>query len=160
MIVVSDTSPITNLIKLNKLNLLLQLYKIVLIPEQVYEELIAVSGFKNILELNEWIVVKTISDQDSFFKLKQKVDYGEAAAIILAKESGADLLLMDDLSGRIEARKEGLKIIGLIGVLIQAKQKGLIQNLKDVLVELMSEEIRFRVSEQLFEEALKSVGEV
>lgn len=160
MIVVSDTSPVANLIKLNKLNLLRILYKIVLIPEQVYEELFIVSSFKNVLELNEWIIVKPILDQKSFLKLRQRIDYGEAAAIVLAKESGADLLLMDDLAGRTEARKEGLKIIGLIGLLIQAKQKELIKNLNTVLVELMSDEIKFRLSDQLFEEALKSVGEL
>ena len=83
---------------------------------------------------------------------------GEAEAIALALELPADLLLMDERLGRIEAARFGLQFIGTLGVLIAAKSRGHLREVKPVLDELMSN-AGFRVSEALRVRFLKESGE-
>lgn len=57
----------------------------------------------------------------------EEIDEGERAAISLAIELGADLLLIDDLDGRRAATERGLKITGVVGILLEASERGLIE---------------------------------
>jgi len=70
--------------------------------------------------------------------LKENLDKGEAETIALSIEISADLLLMDEKLGRKIAEEKGIKISGTIGVLLKAKKKGIIQEVKPLIYELIA----------------------
>lgn len=131
MIVISDTSAITNLAAIEYLQLLPQLYGKVMIPEAVYRELteieLLVPGTVE-AETALWINVRQVIDRAVVERLQSEVrlDPGESEAIALALELNADLLLIDERRGRAEANRLGVRITGLLGILVEAKQKNLI----------------------------------
>jgi hypothetical protein len=90
--------------------------------------------------------------------LQTKLDAGEAEAIALASELGASLLLMDESDGRNEARSLGLTVTGTLGVLLRAKQTGVLAALKPVLDTLIQQHC-FRLGRALYEQALRQAGE-
>jgi hypothetical protein len=128
LIVVSDTSPILNLALIDRLELLVSLYGEALVPPAVYEELTRTYAAEPVIntDLCSWLVVAAPKDQARAGELRGTLDPGEAEAIVLAFERRADLLLMDERRGRQMATGLGLRVTGLIGVLAEAKQAGLI----------------------------------
>lgn len=160
--VISDTSPITSLAAISRLNLLQQLYGSIIIPEAVYRELTGVGtpvpGTVEVQTL-DWIQMGRVANHTLVTELRsQQLDEGESEAIALAIELNAELLLIDERLGRIEANRRGLRITGLLGVLIEAKNKGLIPAVKPVLDSVI-EIAQFRVSQTLYERALLIAGE-
>ena len=95
----------------------------VIIPEAVYKELIVEHS-----SLPEFITVESIRDKKHGEELKKVLDEGEAEAIVLAKEKQADLLLIDEKKGRSIAEREGIPIVGLMGVLVAAVKQGLLRS--------------------------------
>lgn len=91
-------------------------------------------------------------------KSEENIDLGEAEAIALALELKAGLLLMDERRGRLVATSYGLQVTGLLGVLIQGKQNGLIKSVKP-LVDQLIKQADFRVSDQLYMTILDITGE-
>lgn len=158
MLVVSDTSAITNLIQLNQLHLLKKLYSEVLIPIKVFEELSIYENQGAILDNQEWIEVRSVKDKKLVKILETHLDSGEAEAIVLAKELQVDLLIIDERKGRIIAEEYGLKIIGLLGILILSKKNGYIESLKPILDQL-NNKIGFRIKKNLYDRILSEVGE-
>lgn len=152
MIVVSDTSALSSLIDIDQIALLWKLYDEVIIPVGVRDELL-----KRHTPVPSGIVVRTCSDVPAVRQLAVHLGPGEAEAIILAKEIKANLLLIDERKGRAFASREGLPIIGVLGVLAAAKQKGLIPSLASVLDELIG--TGFFVSPDLRRSILNRVGE-
>lgn len=111
MIVVSDTSPVLNLARIGRLDLLPSLYHQVLIPSAVYEELIrSKSDLPPAIDLasQPWLTVATANDQKRVQELRGYLDPGEAEAIVLAIELRADLLLVDERRARRVASAAGL----------------------------------------------------
>ncbi len=159
MIIVSDKSPITNLIQIGKLDLLRVLYQKIVIPSEVFSELAYLENQKTILEKEYWIEPRQCSDKSLMPELLTKVDKGEAEAISLALELKADFILIDEQTGRNVAEEYGLKITGILGVLVQAKQKMLISEVR-FYMEQLREEAGFRIHPCLFEQILKMVGEL
>ena len=162
MIVVSDTSPILNLARIRRLDLLASLYAQVLIPTAVRAELTTLKDqFSQTvaMALDSWLVTETPTDQALVRELRSRLDAGEAEAIVLALERKATLLLVDEKLGRVAAKTFGLRITGLLGVLVDAKRSRLIEQVKPVLDELISE-ARFWVSPELYREVLTTVGEI
>lgn len=158
MIVISDTSVITNLIQLNELSLLPHLFEKIIIPTRVYEELGKLPSQIDHIEKLEWIEVREISDADLFRRLLESLDEGESASIVLALELKADLLLIDEKKGRKIATDLGISITGLLGVLVEAKELGFIESVKPILDKLIYE-IGFRVNPKLYQEILKRTNE-
>lgn len=153
MIVVSDTSVITSLIRVGRERLLQQLHGVVLIPEAVRQELMrAHSRIPKFLEIRQAV------DRRFVARLEVELDLGEAEAIVLAKEAKADLLLIDEKLGRQIALREGLRVAGLLGVIIEAKQRGLIDSVRE-LVDRLESAAGFRVSDAVREEAFRLAGE-
>lgn len=161
MIVISNTSPITSLAAINQLHLLQQLYGSIIIPEAVYRELTdldnPVPGTSEV-QTYDWIEMRQVENKSLVTPLIQSVDEGEAEAIALAMELHAELLLIDDLDARIQATRLGLDFTGLLGVLIEAKNQGLIPAVKPVLNELIAI-ASFRVGQALYHRVLQIVGE-
>lgn len=158
MLIISDTSPLTNLIRIKELDLLKLLYTEVVIPEKVQDELLNYENQKDEIDKRDWIIVKKVSNSEEVKKLEAELDTGEAEAIVLAKELEADLIIIDERKGRKIAEENGLKIIGLLGVLIQAKRMGYVKELKSLLNELI-DNVGFRVSQELYNRILKEVNE-
>jgi hypothetical protein len=131
VIVISDTSAITNLAAIQHLQLLPQLYNQVTVPEAVYRELVDIQPpVPGTLEAQTatWLEARQVIDREIMKRLQEEVrlDPGEAEAISLALELDADLLLIDERHGRAEANRLGIKITGLLGILVEAKRKNLI----------------------------------
>ena len=132
MIVVSDAGPLIYLAGAGQLDLLRRLYVEVVVPRIVFEEVtIAGAGLTGAAEVAaaSWLQVV---DRDADPALSARLDPGEAAAIPLALELGA-VLLVDDGEARIVATEFGLSVIGSLGVLLAAKRAGHLEELAPVL---------------------------
>ena len=160
MIVVSDSTILIGLAKIEKIALLRSLFQTVYIPEAVFREVTEAGaqrpGAPEVRE-SEWIITKAVFDHTQVNLLLTSLERGEAEVLVLAKEIKTDLILLDEEKARKSAVLAGFKIIGLIGVLIIAKQMGLIKNIKSVLEHLQKE--NFRLSHKIITEALKRAGE-
>ena len=86
------------------------------------------------------------------------MDEGEAEAIVLMLETRADKLLIDDQEGRSKAVELQLPVIGTLGILLIAKQRGLLEVIKPQ-VEALITIAKFRISSALFDHALTLAGE-
>ncbi len=153
MIVVSDTSVITSLIQVGHYELLRQLNGAVLIPRAVQLELLRTHA-----TIPPFLDVRDVTDRTWVADLEVELDLGEAEAIVLAKETNADLLLIDEKLGRQVALREGLRITGLMGLVVEAKQRGLIGSVRE-LVRRLETEAGFRVSNAVKAEAFRLAGE-
>ena len=156
--VVSNTTPIISLLKLNRLDLLQKLYKQIYIPTAVYGEIEAgkAKGYYKDLSRIDWINIIEIQDKQAV-KYFLDLDAGEAEAIVLATEVNADLIILDEKLGRFHAKHADLKVTGTIGILIKAKSEGLIGKIKPLLNELTEKEVW--INEKLKNEILNRVGE-
>ena len=137
MIVVSDTTPLISLLKINQLDLLEKLFGEVLIPEAVFNDLTVDERFQleaQLIRQKEFIAVKPVNNLESVSILKRAtgLDQGESEAIVLTDELKADLLLMDEAKGRNVSAQMGLKIMGTIGILMAGYEEH----------ELTSDEVR------------------
>ncbi len=156
MIIVSDTSPISNLLRIDQLFILQKLYNNVTIPQRVYQEICVLEKFGvdlTLLQSTDWINIQNPVDQTLVVNLLSELDPGEAEAIALAIQLKADRLLIDERIGRNIAQRYGLKITGLLGVLVAAKKNNLIPELKPILKQLISQ-AKFRVYPDLYKQIL------
>lgn len=131
MIVVSDTSPVTALLMVGQADLLRTLFSEVVVPEAVRDE-----HLRSHPRLPDWLRVVRLRDRDRAAAYGQEVDPGEAEAIALACELGADRLLIDERRGRRLAAREGVPVIGLVGVVLLARTHGSIPSARDLLQRL------------------------
>lgn len=160
MLVVTDASPLIFLGRLSLLELLPQLYGRVLVPRTVLDEVVRgapTDPAASALLSAAWLEVEEAGEAPLLEALHEELDSGEAAAIALARELGADLLLIDERQGRRIARRLGLAVKGTLGVLIAARNQDLVPELRPLLVRL-SEEGAW-LSDDLMNEALMAVGE-
>jgi len=137
------------------------LYKELVIPSAVFEELLQLQGFGYDLEeilAADWITIKSPRKSTKLSKLLQELDAGEAEAIALSMELDADLLLIDEAKGRVLAKQTGVLVIGLIGVLVEAKAEGHISLVKP-LMDTLVHDIHFRISPALYKLVLEQIGE-
>lgn len=159
MIIVSDTSPLVNLAAVRHLNLLQQLYGQVIIPQAVYDEIVAGTPQPGSAEVkSSWIEVRRTTLQSLTASLRLELDEGEAEAIALATELNANLLLLDERKGREVAARMGIRFVGVLGVLVDAKRKNFVPAVKPIVDELISK-AGFWISPQLYNRILESVGE-
>ncbi len=156
--IVSNTTPIISLLKLNSLELLQKLYTQIFIPNAVYKEIEAgkSKGYYRDLSRIDWINILEIQDKQAV-KYFLDLDAGEAEAIVLATELNAELIILDEKLGRFHAKHADLKVTGTIGILIKAKSEGLIEKLKPMLDELTDKGVW--INENFKTEILRKVGE-
>ena len=160
MVVVSDTSVILGLLALDRLSLLQNLFGEILLPTAVHQELLTLKSFGYKVEkLNvDWIAVKRVAPDPDLSQQLALLDIGEIEAIMLAKQQQADWLLIDEKKGRRRAEELGLKIIGLLGILVKAKQDGFIKQVKPEIDKLINT-AEFRMSQTLIDLVLRTVSE-
>lgn len=153
MIVVSDTSPICYLLLINQIDILQILYNSVTIPQTVADELrtsespLVVQRW--IAQPPDWLQIQSIETPQE--NELGKLDPGEREAILLAEQLKANLVILDDKAARQIATERGLTIIGLLGILKDASQSGLL-DLKTAFEQL--QEVGFWVAPSLLERLL------
>jgi len=135
--IITNTTPVLSLLKIDKLDLLKELYGEVTVPNAVYQEIEKGKHkpYYQDLKLVDWIKIEQIKNTDSlaFFV---DLDKGEAEVLILAKEQKADLVILDEIMGRRYAKRLELNLMGTMGVLLKAKEKGMIDSIREILTEL------------------------
>ena len=119
MIIVSDTTAITTLLKAGQEGLLREMFGSVIVPQAVWDELRAYHS-----RLPEFLCLHSAPEAHARLPGTELLGLGEAEAIRLAQEIPADLLLTDDRKARAAASRLGIKSVGLLAVLIQAKTQG------------------------------------
>jgi predicted nucleic acid-binding protein len=148
-VVIADTSCFILLDKIDTLNLLQQLFKNISTTTTIAEEF----GKK----LPEWVQIRSVTDLHYQTILELEVDKGEASAISLAIEYQPALLILDDLKARKVADKLHLNYTGTLGVLLKAKQNGIINSIRPLLDRI--QQTNFRFSKNVFDQILKVAGE-
>jgi len=141
-IVVSNSSVIIALARACRLDLLERLFSEVLVPEAVWNE-ISIEGKPRSEKIAKagFIRVKKARNRRLVSLLEDFVDEGEAEAIALAMEVGADLLLLDDRDARRLARRLDIQVMGTLGVLALAKYRGIILEVKTSSGEVNGERV-------------------
>lgn len=163
MLVVSNTSPISNLAIIGHLYLLKSRYGKIIVPTGVKLELLALSHQEGKAEITQaltdgWLIVETASNTTLIEHFERRVDRGEAEAIALFEARGADKLILDDRLGRELARERNIPTTGLLGELLHAKLKHRIASVS-VLMDRLKVEARFFIREDLRKLVLIQAGE-
>ena len=161
MIVVADTSVILNLCCVGQAHLLPALFHEVWVPDEERIEFERLSlhqpRFQG-LRLPDWALIQPAAPVSAELAALANLHAGETAALALALSGHADAVLMDESAGRRAAKLLGMPVIGILGVLLQARKSGLLPAIKPVLQRLAAE-AGFWLSPVLVQEALKKCGE-
>ena len=156
--VIINNSPLVALWMLNHLPLLRELYTEVWMPEEVKNEFLRVepTAREDALKNAPWLRTfpKTVQPPLS---MPVKLDPGEAAVITLAIEHNARLVIIDEQRARRYAQHLGLSVKGTVGVLLEAKENGLIEHIKPLLTQMQTNGIY--LGESVIDEALQQAGE-
>ena len=157
---VVDTSSLIFLAKLGHLDLLREDADTVCVPQAVLDEVLAKpdEATQAIQEASRsWLSVREVGNRGAVEVLLADLDFGEAEAIVLAKEINADRLVMDDLDARRIARRVDLDLIGTMGLLLAARLRGEIPSVREEIERLQA--LGFRVAPSLVEAVLREAGE-
>jgi predicted nucleic acid-binding protein len=159
--IVSNTSQIINLACISRLDWLPMLYGEIVIPPAVFHEIaVAVPSAPSALEVRTaaWVRQHPVNNPPLVASLRLELDPGEAEAIALAMEEDAKLLLIDERRGRLVAQRLGLSVTGLIGVLLLARKRGLVDSIRPSLDDLRRV-AGFWISDALYRRVLQESGE-
>jgi uncharacterized protein len=133
--VVSNSSPLISFAKIESFHLLQQLYGSITISAEVYAEVV-VSGARlpgsAETSSSPWIQVKQVKRPDDITAAQKRfgLGVGELSTLILAKELGADLVILDDLGARKLAQREGFRVQGSMAILEACFRKGFLADLR------------------------------
>jgi len=161
LIVVSDSSPLVALAGIGRLELLRALYGTVVVPDAVWHEVVEKAPDQNranALRTADWLERRIPTDQPLVLALQESLGRGEAEAVALAVEVKSDLLLMDERIGRRLARQLGVRVIGVLGMLVEAKQRSLVPAIKP-MIDQLRDAVGFRLGAALVERVLADEGE-
>ena len=157
--VISNNSPLVALWHLDRLSLLRDLYTEVWIPQEVEREFLGTKKKSRQEALNNAPWIKTVDLADSEkASVYDRLDSCEAAVLALANEHETRLVIIDEKKARQEVLKIGLPFIGTVGILLKAKEEGLIGEIKPLLITLQEKGIY--LDESLITYALGEAGEI
>ena len=148
-IIISDTSCLILLSKIGELDLL-QIF-----CNKVYITTIIKNEFGK--PLPDWIEITNPTDKHYQKILEMDLDKGEASAIALGIEQEQAILIIDDLKGRKVSEKLKIKYSGTFGLILKAKQVGIIDKVRPVLEKVKLTDFRF--SNKIFDTVLKEANE-
>lgn len=162
MKVVSNSSVLISLSSIGMLSLLRDMFPDgILIPKAVWKEVVDEGGERpgsREVVSAKWITIQDINDKGLVSLLRADLDEGEAQAITLAHEVSAEVILLDERDARHAAERLGLKLLGTVAILLWGKQVGKIESLHEQL-DLLRSKGNFRISQRLYDQALKLAGE-
>ncbi len=163
MLAVSNTSPIYNLAAIDQLHLLRDQFERIFIPTAVRDELRPIRERPEgaVIErafAEEWISVLPVNARDTLQALTLDLDLGESEAIALALQLELPTVLIDESDGRSVAVRMGLQPIGVLGVLLKAKDQGDITSVRSAMIDLRQKG-GFFIHSTLFDEVLRLSGE-
>ncbi len=133
--VIVNSTPLIILCNIGKLEILKELYGAIMIPQAVYAEVTAKkdSACQQIVSA-DWIHVEQIQDQSDKMMYKSRLHEGEVEVMILAQESKkVDLVVIDDNAAKKTAKYLGLPVTGTMGVLLKAKKRGVVKEIRPIL---------------------------
>ncbi|ABY93716.1 MULTISPECIES: DUF3368 domain-containing protein [Thermoanaerobacter] len=151
--VVANSTPLIILSNISKIEILKKLYETIYIPSGVFEEVNFTGNSKNY----DFIKVVNIKNKEAKQFFPVSLHKGEIEVMILAKEINADLCIIDDYLARKHAKNLGLTVTGTLGVLVKAKEKNILKEVKPVMDEML--EKKFYIDKKLYNEILEICGE-
>jgi predicted nucleic acid-binding protein len=147
-VVVADASCLIALSKIDQLQVLKKLFGRIFIPLSVFHEVVTKGagrpGAKEVSNA-EWIETCEVKDQLAVNALKLTLGAGEAEAIVLASESKATYIILDDWQARQMALGLSLSVIGTVAVLAKAVEKGILSDLESILEQLRQVGFHFSI---------------
>jgi len=146
--VVSNSSPLIALVRIQRLDLVPAVLETVLIPPAVAREIRL-----SIPDLPDWLQVRAPSGSPSMRGARGRLGDGEWEAIGLGIEIDADAILIDDRPARRLAEASRLNVIGTLGLLLEAKRLGHLREIRAELDKLR--ETSFFLSQPLYDELLR-----
>jgi predicted nucleic acid-binding protein len=152
VVVVSNSSPLIALARIQRLDLLPTIFQSILIPPAVAREIAP-----SISILPIWLRIQAPTSTPSASLQRRRLGDGEWEALALAIELNADWIILDDLAARRSAEATGLKVIGTLGTLVTAKRTGLVESIRPELDGLRA--TSFFLGPQLYDELLRAAGE-
>lgn len=159
-IIVSDASPLIALAKLECLELLLALFSEVHIPHSVYLEATCARHRRDAQLIDDFVqqnvVVHNDQTTDDYKRFRSMLDEGESQALRLAAQLQCAILI-DERLGRAVAKQQSIPVVGVMGVLLEAKTRGKIDALRPLIEQLLDN--GYRLSERVIEIVLKRAGE-
>jgi uncharacterized protein len=163
MLAVSNTSPISNLASISRLELLRSQFSAIWVPGAVAEELLAHPDppAKNLIQRaieEQWIKVGKVGDSRLLRLLLLQLHQGEAEAIAFATELKADMVLIDEQEGRQLASRTGLAVTGVLGILLRAKRAGTLTAVKPE-IDLLRSKAHFFIAAPLEARILSAARE-
>ena len=158
MIIIADSSALVSLAVCDSLSLLEPLFGEIYVPKAVYNE-VCISGKVGSDLLEDFLQSRTkVITLDDFTVFKPEgLGYGELEAMALYESLAADLLLIDDARAKKIAYMNGMEVMGSLGVLLLAKQRGLITQLSSRLKMLSVSELYF--DDAIIQKILELAGE-
>lgn len=161
VVVVSDTSPVRALAHLRLLDVLAELFGEVFVPQAVAEELLHPPARLTGVDVRSLpgLTVRQPDNEERVAELRAELDAGEAEAIALAEELRAEALLIDEAAGRNVASQLGLPVLGTLGILLIAKQRGLVREIRPLLNKLQ-DQLKFYISPNLRDDILRLAREL
>jgi len=161
MIVVSNTTPLIGLAVIQRFDLLRQIFGTITIAPAVWDEAVTAGreagGAKAEVSGADWIRTVDVADRRVVEELLDEMDLGEAETLVLAQQLRADWVLMDEKKGRRKATQLGLNRIGTVGILLKAKEIGLLPVIRPELTRLR--ELGFSISQSVYESVLRHAQE-
>ncbi len=148
-IVISDTSCLIILEKIDKIFLLKEIYSEVITTPEIQIEYGK--------ELPEWIKILSAKNKSFQKELETKIDVGESSAIALGLETPDCTIILDDLKARKIAESLYVNFTGTLGILVKAKQLNLIPSVKPIIKNM--QEVGLRFSSEVAEDIIKQAGE-
>lgn len=162
--VVCDSSTWIHLARINRQSLLRDFHGMVIVVPAVWKEVVDEGeGRPGSSEMRDarslgWVEVIVPKNGPLVKLLQRELHEGESETIALAVEHQAELVFLDESDARKVARVYGLKVSGVVGILIRAKLGGKIESLQDEL-ERLRDDGGFWIGNDVFRRALKAVGE-
>ena len=149
-VIISDTSCLVILSKIDKLYILHKLYGSISVTPEVANEY--GKG------LPDWVVTQKVTNQEIQQLINSSLDLGESSSIALALEMERPLLILDDLKARNFAKSLNLPYTGTLGIILNAKKNGIIESVKDLLNQIQKTD--FRIEKKIIQAVEKLANEV
>lgn len=152
--VIVNSTPLIILGKIGELEILKNLYGEIIIPRAVFEEVTVKS---DAIKTCSWIKIFEVQDKSNRKIYQSKLHDGEVEVMMLAKEISADLLIIDDNAAKKTAKFLGFIVTGTLGILLKAKTKKIISEIRPILEKMQDE--NFYISKEIIKLVLKTAGE-